>query len=122
MVPKSTSKVAPTIDDIYGEALDPFDSAGDGVDDLADPIPSAEAESASSSNAPPPAPAITTRTRNELMYDVDSAVVESMANGKLHEWTCVEFQVICCRHGLRVGGNKRELMDRVANHYKSLYK
>ena len=60
-------------------------------------------------------------TQLVFRYDVDEAVLSAMERGRLHEWTKVEFQAICRKHGLSVRGGKGELMERVRVHFHRLY-
>ena len=53
-------------------------------------------------------------------YDVDEAVLKAMERGKLHDWTKVEFEAICRKHGLSVNGGKGELTERVRVHFQRL--
>ena len=39
----------------------------------------------------------------------------------MHEWTNVEFKVICRKHGLSVRGAKGEFVECVKMHFQRLY-
>ena len=44
-----------------------------------------------------------------------------MEQGKLHEWTNVEFRSICRKHGMSVRGAKGDLMGQVTAHFQQVY-
>ena len=120
VVPKRATCDA-DIGDVYGVELEGEDEDSEDEDmEQADAV-----ASSSSSDLPNPSavPSTSSNPGTQLVfrYDVDEAVLSAMERGRLHEWTKVEFQAICRKHGLSVRGGKGELMERVRVHFHRLY-
>ena len=120
VVPKRATR-DPDIGDVYGVELEGEDEDSEDEDmEQADAV-----ASSSSSDLPNPSavPSTSSNPGTQLVfrYDVDEAVLSAMERGRLHEWTKVEFQAICRKHGLSVRGGKGELMERVRVHFHRLY-
>ena len=105
VVPKRATRDA-DIGDVYGVELE-----GEDEDSEDEDMEQADAfASSSSSDLPNPSavPSTSSNPGTQLVfrYDVDEAVLSAMERGRLHEWTKVEFQAICRKHGLSVRGGK----------------
>ena len=102
VVPKRATRDA-GIGDVYGVELE-----GEDEDSEDEDMEQASAV-ASSSSSDLRNPSAVPSTSSKFRYDVDQAVLNAMERGRLHEWTKVEFNAICRKHGLSVGGGRVSL-------------
>ena len=120
VVPKRATRDA-NIGDVYGVELEAEDE--DSEDEDMEQAGAISSSSSSDLHNPSAVPFTSSNPAVQLVfrYDVDEAVLKAMERGRLHEWTQVEFNPICRKHGLSVGEGKGELMERVRVHIQRLY-
>ena len=120
VVPKRAARDA-DIGDVYGVELEGEDE--DSEDEDMEQAGAVASSSSSDLRNPSAVPSTSSNPAAQLVfrYDVDQAVLNAIERGRLHEWRKVEFNAICRKHGLSVGGGKGELMERVRVHFQRLY-
>ena len=102
VVPKRATRDA-DIGDVYGVDLEGEDE--DSEDEDTEQAGAVASSSSSDLRNPSAVPSTSSNPAAQLVfrYDVDQAVLNAMERGRLHEWTKVEFNAICRKHGLSVG-------------------
>jgi hypothetical protein len=88
--PAPQSLADPDITLVYGDDTTP-DSEGEDIDQEPPGAPveaPSQEDAASSSSAAAPA----RRSDGDFLYDIDQAVVQSIATGKVHEWFAIELR------------------------------